>query len=45
MSHSLAINKNFTAHQNKKVFTLIRKNSLVCLIIYILKQRVQYLVV
>ena len=56
MSHSLAINKNFTAHQNKDVqsvpnteqltvYTVNAKNSLICLKIYILKQRAEQLLV
>jgi len=56
MCHSFAISKNFTVHQNKDaqsvpspeqltVYTLITKNSLMRLIIYILKQRAQHLLV
>ena len=56
MAHSLAISKNFTAHQNKDaqsvpkpeqlaVYTLITKNSFMCLIIYILKQTALHLLV
>jgi len=50
MTHSLAISKNFTAHQKKTpiqyrspeeltVYTVITKNSLIYLMIDILKQR------
>jgi len=56
MSRSLAISKNFTAHQNKMptqyrspeqlaVCTMITKNNLMCLMTYILKQRVLRLLV
>jgi len=49
MSHSLAISKKFTAHQTKThiqyrspehltIYTVITKNSLFCLMIYILQQ-------
>jgi len=54
MSHSLGISKNFTAHQNKTssqyqsleeltVYNMITINSLICLMIYILKLRAQNL--
>jgi len=50
MSHSLGISKNFTTHQNKDtppvqltVYNLITINNLICLVIYILKHRAQYL--
>ena len=54
MSHSLAISKTFTVHQNKDaqsvpgseqltVYTVITKNSLICLMIYILEKRAQHL--
>ena len=56
MNYSLVISKNFTAHQNKDaqsvpksweltVFTVIAKNSLICLMIYILEQRAQHFLV
>jgi len=56
MSHSLGIRKNFTAHQTKTprqyrsldqltVYNVITINNLICLMIYILNQRVQRILV
>jgi hypothetical protein len=56
MSHSLAISKNVTAHQNEEAQSVPRswannrlysdtRTSLICLMIYILKQRAQQLLV
>jgi len=54
MSHSLGISKNFAAHQKKNqyrsfeqltVYNVITETNLICLMSYILKHKVQHLLV